>query len=106
LGQIIDVEAQVVGDIALFDTNRSVTGQDGEAFDSAEAAADAGTLPGALANRLFAADGFVRHVFVLSNGASVRREHGWDDEALADASEVIRTFFVYYRDGAEPQPPE
>ncbi len=102
MGQLIDVEAQAVGEVALFDTNRSITGQDGVAFSSAEQAAEAASLPGDLAGRLFAADGAVRHVFVASNGVSVGRNGGWDGAALAAASEVIRSFFVFYREGVAP----
>lgn len=104
MGQLITVEAQTVGDVALFDTNRSITGQDGESFTSADEAANGDTLPADLAHRLFAADDSVGHVFVLSNGLSVSRSGGWGEAALAAASETIRTFFVFYEETAAADP--
>jgi hypothetical protein len=100
VGQPITVEKQALGDIALFDTNRSITGQDGAGYDSAEAAAAAPGYPAELAGRLFGADDAISHVFVLSNGVSVKRAGGWDDVALGGSAAVIEEFFVFYRDGA------
>ena len=36
MGQTIDVSADAIGDVAVFDTNRSLTGQDGGAFASVD----------------------------------------------------------------------
>ena len=98
MGQTITVEASVVGEVAVFDTNRSLTGQDGGEFADAEAAKEAPGFDAELAARLFAADTAVAHVYVLSNALTVRRDGGWDDGAVDRASAVIRDFFVFYLD--------
>ncbi len=41
-------------------------------------------------------------VFVLSNTLSLRRPEGWTDEALDNASETIRTFFIVYDENKPP----
>ena len=102
MGQTITVESRVVGDVAVFDTNRSLTGQDGAGFGSAEEAATGEDLPAELAHRLFAADDVVTHVWVQSNAATVRRTGGWAADALEAAADVISEFFVFYRDGVVP----
>jgi len=96
MGQQVRVDARVVGDVAVFDSDRSFTGQDGSAFGTPQDAADAGGFPGRLAARIFEADGDVDHVFVGSNGVTVRRSVSWDDAALRLATEVIGEFFVFY----------
>ncbi len=99
MGQTITVESRVVGDVAIFDTNRSLTGQDGVGFGSADEAAAGDDFGAELAERLFAADGDIQHVWVQSNAATVRRSGGWPGPALEAAAAVISEFFVFYRDG-------
>lgn len=97
MGMAITVSpARIVGDVAVFDTDRSVTGQDGAEFDSAAAGA-ATTAAALLAQRLFAADAEVQHVFVASSQVVVRRRGAWDDPARDRAAAVIAGFFVHYR---------
>ena len=96
MGQTITVESSIVGDVAVFDTNRSLTGQDGGEFADGAAAAAAEGFDAELAARLFAEDGSLRHVYVLSNALTVQREGGWDEAAVARATSVIREFFVFY----------
>jgi hypothetical protein len=86
---------RIVGAVAVFDTDRSVTGQDGSGFD-ATTAADATSIPGQLARRLFEADPDVDHVFVASSQVVVRRRDGWSDGARDRAADVIAGFFVHY----------
>ena len=81
--------------MAVFDTDRSVTGQDGSGFDAA-AAGDATTIPGHLARRLFESDPDLDHVFVASSQVVVRRRGGWGDAARDRAAGVIAGFFVHY----------
>jgi hypothetical protein len=96
MGMAITVDStRMVGEVAVFDTNRSVTGQDGAGFGDAAAAA-VETTPARLAARLFAGDPAVAHVFVASSQVVVRRRGGWDDAALAAALGVIAGFFVHY----------
>ena len=56
MGQTIEVEAKAVGDVAVFDTDRSITGQDGDSFDSLESSMDAAGPAADLATRLFELD--------------------------------------------------
>jgi len=94
MGQIIEVKPQVVDGVALFDTDRSITGQDGTAYSGADAT-DA-TFPGRLANRLFESDRQLEHVFVASNQVVAKRTGGWSDADLERAAGIISEFFVFY----------
>ncbi len=106
MGQTINVsEPTVIGKVALFDTDRSLGGQDGEAFSSASDAAAAVTFPAGLAERLFTDDPKLSNVYVYSNVVSVERPAGWDGDALATTSGAIRDFFVVY-DGNKGPPAE
>ena len=99
MGQPISISGTTVeGTVAVFDTDRSITGQDGVAFASADAAAKHSSLPGDLAARLFQADQAIDHVFVASNQVVVRRDSAWDDAVLATASEIVARFLVFYGD--------
>jgi ferredoxin/flavodoxin---NADP+ reductase len=99
MGQSIQVTTEVIDDVALLVSDRSITGQDGEGHDSADRARAAGTFPGALAARLLA-DPAVDHVFVHSNTISASRPGGWDEAALDRAAETVRDFFRFYPDEA------
>ena len=99
MGQLITVDATTTGDVAVYDTNRSLTGQDGGAFGGPEQAASGRGFGAGLAASIFAADGGVDHIYVASNVVTVRRPGGWDDDAVAAIAEVIRSFFVFYTGG-------
>ena len=103
MGQLIQVEASPIGQVALFSTDRSLTGQDGVSLtrDSLETP-DGADPPHELARRLFDADGLIDHVHVLSNTLSVRRRQTWDDEAVSRARDVIANLFVHYGSGPAP----
>jgi hypothetical protein len=96
MGQRIEVTATMVGDVVVLDTDRSLTGQDGGEYGSAEEAAADPTFPGRLAHRIYEEDGRVEQVFVASNSVVVRRSRGWDDEAVADLERVVAEFFLFY----------
>lgn len=98
MGQTIEVRTQVIDDVALLIGDRSITGQDGDAFDADDGIVEPATLPAAFAAHLFDCDRAIRHVFVASNVATVRRAGGWDDATLDRAAEVLRDFFRYYPD--------
>ncbi len=87
---------RTVGDVAVFDTDRSVTGQDGAGFADAAAAAGGDTAAARLAQRLFGADPEVEHVFVASSQVVVRRRGGWDSGAADIAAAIIAGFYVHY----------
>ena len=104
MGQTIEVKSVVLGEVALFDTDRTMTGQDGHGFESSAAARAETTTAARLAAALFAGESAINHVFVLSNQVTVRRTGEWSDESVAETAEVIRNFFIFYeenRDGPQ-----
>jgi hypothetical protein len=96
VGQRIEVEPTLVGDTAVFDTDRSITGQDGTGYLSADEAAADRRFPGRLAAQIFESDGAVSGVWVASNTVVVRRTGDWSDAAAATVAETIASFFVFY----------
>jgi ferredoxin--NADP+ reductase len=98
MGQRIHVDATPVGQIALFSTDRSLTGQDGITFSIGSLDfADGAGPPGDLARRLISADHQIDHVHILSNTVSVRRLQPWDREAIERAADVIANLFIHYQ---------
>ncbi len=93
MGQKIEVEAESHGDVAVFATDRTVTGQDGSSFTRATTD---GSFEGQIAERLFRKDPAIEHVFVQFNIVSARRSGGWDDGSLRRASEQIEQLFLVY----------
>jgi len=93
MGQTIEVRATPVGDVAIFDLNRSLTGQDGVAFHGPPGGS---TPPETLARRLWEDDGEIESVFVLSNTVSVRRGSDWLSEQIESAVGIIANLFVYW----------
>ena len=96
MGQLIEVESTQVGNIAVFDTDRSITGQDGTAYGALADAQAGEDFPDQLAARLFTSDSAIDHVFVASNQVVVRRNGGWQPDVMGAAAKVIREFFVFY----------
>lgn len=99
MGQTIEVKSTPLGDVALFDTDRSLTGQDSHSFAGVS---DRDDPPATLANRLFECDPSIRHVHVLSNTVSIERDGGWDDSSLVAAKRIIANLFVFYDEDADP----
>lgn len=98
MGQSVTVESRKLDSFCVFSTDRSISGQDGSAFESAAAAEDDESFPAVLAKRLFAADEGIDHVYVASNDVVVRRSPGWEADRVAAASEVIENLFRHYPD--------
>ena len=97
MGQRIEITSSVtLGNVAVFDTDRTLGGQDGDRFTAADQAESAETVPADLARRLFAADENIQSVYVTSNLVTVERGTGWDDEAIDDASTLIAELFLFY----------
>lgn len=95
MGQPIQVLSKTVLEtIAMFATDRGVTGQDGFSYSPSDDLG--GGYPGRLAGEVFAADDGVEHVFVVFNQVVLRREGGWDDAALERTAAVINRFLVFY----------
>lgn len=80
-------------DLLLIDTDRSFTGQDGEALTPSEPGE---AVPGRLARALFDLDLGIDHVFVLQNAVTVRRPAGWDDAARGAVAEAVESFLRFY----------
>lgn len=100
MGQPITVmDVTVEGDFAAFHADRSITGQDGLSFETADQAVADGSYPGDLAARILEFDSSIDHVFVASNQVVVRRFGGWESAALDAASGMIEAFFVFYSEG-------
>ena len=95
MGQLINVESSVIDDVVVYDTDRSIAGQDGAAYDRGSETDD-GTFPGELAGRVLAGDGVIDHVWVASNQVVVRRPGGWDDTAVESTGTIIRELFQFY----------
>ena len=53
-------------------------------------------VPGRLADRLFALDIGIDHVYVLQNTVTVRRPGGWDEDTAGLVSDVTSTFLRFY----------
>ncbi len=96
MGQDIEIrDITTVGDVLLIDTDRSFTGQDGEAISPGETREG---VPGILASRLFDLDLGIDHVYVLQNQVTVRRPTGWDEATRGEVANVTRYFLRYYPD--------
>ena len=104
MGQTIEVTATTVGRVALFSTDRSITGQDGHAYSGPPA--DPRDPPAVLASRLFDEIGGVDHVHVMSNMVAARRTEDWDDGTLTEATGVVESLFVFYPPIVEQTPEE
>ena len=97
MGQTIQIwDANVVADVLLVSTDRSLTGQDGEAYSPGQSIEPEAIFPAQLAARLFESDPSIDHVYVMSNVLSLRRQGGWDDPSVASARDVVASFFLFY----------
>lgn len=99
MGQDVQIKGTVqMGDVLMVDTDRSFTGQDGHAMtpDGPFRA-----VPGMLAERLFALDLGIDHVYVLQNMVTVRRPGGWDEESAGAVEDLAHSFLRYYPDEEE-----
>ncbi|HUP17257.1 MAG TPA: hypothetical protein VM848_14550 [Acidimicrobiia bacterium] len=106
MGQTIQIwDANVVADMLLVSTDRSLTGQDGETYrpstpTNGDPVRPDAIFPAQLAERLFQSDSSIDHVYVMSNVLSIRRQGGWDDASVASTRDVVASFFLFY--GAQP----
>lgn len=100
MGQRIKVDStRVIGESIILDTDRSLTGTDGEGYDSGEAASGASTFPAKLAVELFESDEALTRVYVSQNVVIVTRSGGWPQDAAEAASKVVEEFFLFYPEG-------
>lgn len=99
MGQTIEIKSvKSIDRVLIIDTDRSLTGQDGESFTGPRLAAQGETFPAALAVRLFESDEEIDYVHVMSNAVSVRRRTDWDEPSEQSAAEVVSEFFRVYPD--------
>ncbi|MCL1598982.1 MAG: hypothetical protein M3094_07345 [Actinomycetia bacterium] len=97
MGQRIEIESVVVVDDSLIvTTNRSLTGTEGEGFDSATDARDGDTFAAKLAFDLFEVDSAIGRVYVTSNVVVATRDGGWTTQAKDATAHVVEEFFLYY----------
>lgn len=96
MGQLIEVDHLVLGDVALFDTDRSLSGQEGESYAEPETAAASGTFPGQVAAALLTELPTIQSVYVFSNTISVKQSGGWSVESAETAAGIIRNSLVHY----------
>ena len=101
MGQLIEVETIMLGNVVIFDTDRTLSGQDGESFTDGATAVASGTYPGQLAGALFAHDDTIASVYVYSNAISVSRSKDWTDSQATEASVVVRNFLVHYEENRD-----
>lgn len=100
MGQRIVIDGRrVVDDSIIISTDRSLTGTDGEGYDSHDQAAAATTFPAGLAVELFESDDAITRVYVSQNVVVITRSGGWDDAASDAASRIVEEFFLFYPEG-------
>ncbi len=93
---MIEVDHSLLGDVALFDTDRSLSGQEGETFSDPESAKQSGTFPGKVAASLLAGISAIESIYVFSNTISVKRSGGWTVDRLEEAAGIVRNSLIHY----------
>lgn len=83
----------VLGDTLLIDTDRSLTGQDGQTL-TADFPGD--SVLGRLAVALFGLGVGIDHVHVLQNTISVRGSSAWDEAAIDQVRQATGNFLRFY----------
>ncbi len=102
MGQDVQIRSRVaLGDVLMMDTDRSFTGQDGQAIGPD---LEGDGVPVLLAERLFDLGLGIDHVFVLQNTVTVRRPVGWDEEAMRAVADTTHSFLRYYEDDEDSGP--
>lgn len=96
MGQSIVVTSKRLDGFCVFETDRSISGQDGASFSSLEEAEVGTDFPARLAGRLFMADPAIDHVYVASSDVIVRRTADWDEPSVNTASTTISELFRFY----------
>ncbi len=86
----------MLGDIAVFVTDRTLAGMTGVRFESPSDAEAKEGVPAKLAARIYAAEGGVRHIHIASNTVTAARVLRWSEIYLADVARAIEEFFLFY----------
>lgn len=96
MGQTIEISgSRRIGDVLVIDTDRSLAGQDGEAYTPGYTTTSP-TFPARLAERLFEADPDIDRVHVMSNAVTISRADGWTSEAESAVAQIVSHFFRFY----------
>jgi hypothetical protein len=96
MGQDVEIRnTATVGEVLVIDTDRSFTGQDGQAIGPELKGQG---VPLQLAKRLFGLELGIDHVFVLQNAVTVRRPGGWDADTAEAVTETTHSFLRFYPD--------
>jgi hypothetical protein len=99
MGQdVVIKQTLTMGDVLVIDTDRSFTGQDGHTITPGSGQHG---VPAKLADRLFALDIGIDHIYVLQNTVTVRRSGGWDEGSAGLVADVTASFLRYYPDEGE-----
>ncbi|HEU4320158.1 MAG TPA: hypothetical protein VFS66_08755 [Acidimicrobiia bacterium] len=99
MGQNVEIKKTTsIGEVLVIDTDRSFTGQDGHTISRDS---ERHGVPGRLADRLFALDLGIDHIYVLQNTVTVRRSGGWDEDSAGVVSDVTGSFLRYYDEEEE-----
>ncbi len=102
MGQMIALkETSVLGRVAVFELDRSLTGQVGESYSDAEATEAVGTFPARLARRLFDAVPDLDHVFVAGSSVTVRTTGEWSADTREKVGHEIRNFFIHWAENRD-----
>ena len=94
MGQKVEIKYSIeLGDILIVDTDRSFTGQDGQAISPGSGGEG---VAARLADRLFALDLGIDHIYVLQNAVTIRRPGGWDEDMAGQVTAVTNAFLRFY----------
>ena len=97
MGQLIEIQSiEVVDGSIIVMMNRSLTSQEGEAYDSLAAADGEDSFAALLAVRLFEADTSIDRVYVASNAVVLTHAGDPDDATVSSLSSVIENLFLFY----------
>lgn len=98
MGQTIEINhARQLGDVLIITADRSITGQEGEAYTPGYTT-ESDTFGARMAEKLFAADRDIDRVHVMSNAITIKRAGDWTSTAVDAATDVVTGFFRYYPD--------
>ena len=96
MGQPIEVERRIQGEVAVFTGDRSLTGQDGAGYHAGDGSTENDKLSATVAQRFFDLDPAIDYVYVAHNHVMARRPGGWDEAALDAAGDELERLFVFY----------
>ena len=101
MGQRIEIDGtRTVDDSLIVSTNRSLTGVNGEGYETEESTEGVNSFGAQAAREVLASDDAINRVYVDSNVLVIRRTEGWDDDSVEAVSKVVEEFFLFYPESA------